>query len=195
MWRSDDILKMLPEYEKCKYTGEIILIDNAPELKPDLSQFKKLRYYTKGKNIYVNPAWNWGAELANYNIILANDDILVKDSERLLKLISECDYDILGILLKEQEGDMHIRKLNHWPSTSYGCFMYVRHYKRVPDELLIWYGDRYLFKHNKKQGRIINSGIHTNPSTTIDSDKEFFRKTIGRQDIINKHRLVKEGKF
>ena len=196
MWRSDKIMDMLPEYDNSEYVGEMILIDNDPELKPDLSLYKKLRYYTKGHNIYVNPAWNWGAELANYQIILANDDIIVDNIDKVLGLINEKDFDIVGILLrKAKTKDMAIVKLGHWPNAGYGCFMYVRNYKKIPDELLIWYGDRYLFKHNTKKGRLINGGIHTNTSTTIDSDREFFRENIGKQDQINKHRLVKEGKF
>lgn len=80
MWKSNKIFGMLPVYEKSKYVKEIIIIDNNPKKKIDLSEYKKIRYYTKGKNIYVNPSWNWGYALSNYNLILANDDIIINDS-------------------------------------------------------------------------------------------------------------------
>ena len=194
MWLSDKLIPMLNLYEKSLYVKEVLIINNDITKTPYLSSYTKVSIYTKGKNIYVNPAWNWGVSLANYNIILANDDIYIEKIDEVLELISECDFDIVGVNINKQEGDMQIKALNHWPSNSYGCFMYVRNYKHIPDELLIWYGDRILFKYNKRKGRLYNSGIITNPSTTINSDS-IFREVIGRNDIINFNRLLKENKI
>jgi len=183
MWRSDLIHRMLPVYEKSKFVGEIIIIDNDPLKTPNLSGFTKVRHYTNGENIYVNPAWNWGASLAKYNLIIANDDIVV-DIDCVLKLILDSDFDVVGIRLKTDGNGIRIQQITAFPANSYGCFMYVKNYINIPEQLKIWYGDKILFYNNKKRGMLVNSGIQTNPSTTINSDVNLFRNRIGQNDRI-----------
>ena len=65
MWKCNRFQQTLRELSKHPLVGEIILIDNTSnDLKIELP---KLVHILEGKNTYVNPAWNKGAELATYD--------------------------------------------------------------------------------------------------------------------------------
>lgn len=193
MWRSELIQKMLLKYDDCDLVKEVIIIDNDPGKTPDLSIYRKAIPYSKGTNIYVNPAWNWGVQLAGHKIILANDDILIEGLDLVLRSISESDFDIVGAGIRPDPHGLRIKEISTFPANSYGCFMYVRNYVSVPDQIKMWYGDDIQFYHSKKRGMLMNFGITTRKSTTIDSDKAYFRGVIGKNDIAEYKRLVSEG--
>jgi hypothetical protein len=186
MWLSDLIHRMLPIYDRSEFVGEIIIIDNDTTKTPTLSQYKKIQYFTKGENIFVNPAWNWGVKLAQFRIILANDDIWIDDVDDIFITILSSDFDIIGTYIAIDDTGKRIEdvtNLRKFPANNYGCFMYVKNYTPIPDELKIWYGDSLQFRTNPKKGRFKNFGIHTNQSTTINSDSGYFRSVIGGNDI------------
>lgn len=184
MWLSNKLIPMLKIYEKSSYVKEIIIIDNDPLKKIDLSEFSKIRYYTKGKNIYVNPSWNWGYSLSNYELILANDDILIENLDDVLGLISKSDCDIIGVDVSKNTKNLKIDYIDKFPEKSYGCFMYIKKYTYIPDQLKIWYGDKILFENSKKRGLLKNPHIITDKSVTIDSNIPLFRENVGKKDII-----------
>ena len=184
MWLSNKLEKMLPIYENCDFVKEIILIDNDPTKTLDLSGYEKIRYYTKGKNIYVTPAWNWGYSLSNYKVILANDDILIENLNDVLRLITESNFDVVGVDVTKNAKTLKIDSINKFPEKSYGCFMYVKNYRYIPDQLKIWYGDKILFESNKLRGILRNPHISTDKSITINSNMDLFREKIGKRDIV-----------
>lgn len=184
MWLSDKLEKMLKIYENSIYVKEVILIDNDPTNKIDLSEFTKVRYYTKGKNIYVNPSWNWGYSLSNYELILANDDIIINNLDDVLNLFSKSDCDIIGLDVSKNSNDLKIEYITKFPEKSFGCFMYIKKYVYIPDQLKIWYGDKILFDVNKTRGVLKNPYITTDKSTTINSNMSLFRENVGRKDIM-----------
>jgi hypothetical protein len=193
MWRSDKLLKMLPVYENSEYVKEIIIIDNDPTKTINLNQYTKVRYYTKGKNIFVNPSWNWGFALSNYNLILANDDVIIHDFNNVMKLISNSDCDIIGIKLHrakdnnvyddEEDKSLRISPIEFFPAMGYGYFMFVKNYVYIPDQLKIWYGDKILFDVNKKRGILRNVDIDADKGKTINSNINEFRNKIAQNDI------------
>ena len=64
MWRCPQItVPFLAELSACDNVGEIIIIDNDSSKQPSILPTNKVTLYNFGKNIYVNPAWNFG-----YNI-------------------------------------------------------------------------------------------------------------------------------
>ena len=83
MWKYKPFYNFLQDLHDCDVIGQIIIIDNDPENNPNLDLSKhlfqnKVQQYTYGKNIYVNPAWNFGVKNAKYNnICLLNDDVIV----------------------------------------------------------------------------------------------------------------------
>lgn len=156
MWMSDKIYKMLSIYEQSQYVQEVIIIDNAPEKwQSYLSSFSKIRRYTKGRNIYVNPAWNWGVSLAKYNLILANDDVIIEKLDVLLECVSKIDYGIIGGNLDKCKEDTQVQltkiECKHYSENyacpGYGCFLFVKNYIFIPEDLKIIGGDHILFEH------------------------------------------------
>lgn len=192
MWKSSMIDTMLVEYENSPLVGEVILIDNNPSKKGKISKFKKLRYHTRGENIYVNPSWNWGASLSKHKIILANDDIIIPDVTKLLTFINDKkSYDILGVSHKPKLGALSVLNINSFPSKGYGCFMYIKNYITIPEQFKIWYGDNILFEYNKSRGLIYNSGIKSKNGVTVEQ----FRKTICKDDDLEYIKFKKEERF
>lgn len=183
MWRSNKIFQMLKVYESSEFVKEVIIIDNDPVNTPDLSAYSKVKRYTRGKNIFVNPAWNWGSALAKYNLILANDDIIINRFDHLMNVIATSEYDILGIKLGNNPSkNIEVEPVYSFPSNSYGVFMFVRNYTYIPEQLRIWYGDNILFNRSAKRGIIVNSSIDTAKSETINSDTALFRDGICAND-------------
>ena len=182
MWCSPLILDMLPKYQESPLVGEIIIIDNYPESRPDLplKELSKVSIHTKGFNIYVNPAWNWGASMAHHTITLVNDDIIIEDVTELLTIMSAYEYDIIGARVNNVFADGNheahpiVDAPAKFPANSYGCFMVVRDYNYIPEQLKIHAGDNHLFYSVKKRG-ILRTGqfIQTKPSVTVKSVSSF----------------------
>jgi len=186
MWKSNKIYKMLPIYEESEFVKEIIIIDNDTSKKTiNLGKYKKVRYYPQEKNIYVNPAWNLGHSLANYELILANDDIVINNFDDVIRIILCSNYDIVGLNVvgNDLKQSTRIENIYGFPHIGYGYFMYIRNYSEIPHELKIWYGDSILFNKAKKRGIIKNSDTEYEKGKTINFDNEKLRNNIARLDI------------
>jgi len=183
MWKSDKLLKMLQVYENSKYVGEVVIIDNEPKNKLNLDRFKKIKYYTLGYNIFVNPSWNLGYTLSKYETVLANDDIYIENLDLVFDNIIKNDFDIIGINIENNSGKIEIQNIKDFPKNSYGCFMYVKNYTYIPEKFKIWCGDDILFNRSKKRGIILNSGIITDVSATVNADGKKLRNEIATKDL------------
>ncbi len=185
MWKSDKIHQMLDVYQKNELVKEIIIIDNNPSEKPNLEKYSKIIYYTEGKNLYVNPSWNIGVSLSGYQIILANDDILIRDLTKILKSILLTEFDIIGTQLGEINDNFKIDSVNKFPRNCYGVFMYIKKYTYIPEQIKIWAGDNILFDKSKNRGVFKNAGIiNDNGNKIIDGDTvRHVRNTMG-DDIL-----------
>jgi GR25 family glycosyltransferase involved in LPS biosynthesis len=168
MWRSEKIRDMIPKYQSCDLIKEIIIIDNNPQNKMLFESDDKIIYHTEGKNIFVNPAWNIGYSYSNYELVLANDDILIEDVESILKTIQESDFDIVGVRMGPKSDLMGIEEIRNFPMNHYGSFLYVKNYVYIPEQIKIWFGDNILFNNNKKKGLLTNCGITSNESKTVN---------------------------
>lgn len=184
MWRCDLLLKMLEKYEINNQIEEIILIDNNPIDKPDLNRYKKIIYFTNGKNNFVNPSWNLGYSIAKNDIILANDDIFFEDLEKVINLFTNTDCEIIGLSTKNTGNGIRIERIKDFPANNYGCFMYVKNYNYIPEKYKIWYGDKYLFESVEKRGILMNSNVVLAKSQTVNFNKNELRKTIANQDTL-----------
>jgi len=82
---------MFPIFNNHPLIGEIIVIDNAPN-KTDQEIFKleKVRYFAQTKNLYVNPSWNLGVELSNFNILCLYSDDVYFDSKCIEEVHKVC---------------------------------------------------------------------------------------------------------
>ena len=189
MWRSPDyIIKMLKLYCKSQYVNEIIIIDNdtSKKIKNRILHDKKIRIITNNRNLYVNPSWNWGvSQTKTEKVIIANDDIFIRDFENLMDEID--NFLLPNMIIGSSEScfskptsKISIDKCNENMNWGWGTFMimFKESYKYIPEELLIWHGDNIQFHSNDSY---IFSGVHikTNMSTTIKSIKA---KTLAKED-------------
>jgi hypothetical protein len=134
---------------------EIIIIDNNKNNNPnyDVLNHTKIKVLTQEQNIYVNPAWNLGVETSkNDKICLLNDDITF-DLNVLTYLEDEISSD-KGIIGIDMFGGSNHFSLVETDKRifGFGCmmFMHKQSYYKIPDDLLVFYGDDYLFEMNKK---------------------------------------------
>lgn len=183
MWKSSLIYKMLPIYIRSSYVDEIIIINNTEE--DVFFDEQKVKVLNMRKNIYVNPAWNLGRETANScnTLILANDDIVINDFDKMMSLVVNTKYNLIGAMVNNTSLKKDLFAVNRrikFPRNHFGCFMIVRKYHKIPKELLILCGDDYLYYKAKLVGRIGGRFIHTKGKTTISSDNF---KEIQKNDL------------
>lgn len=186
LWKSGRTQKLIEDLLECQYVDEIIIIDNAGTEECDkLSTIhSKLRMVSKGENIYVNPAWNWGIELSkNECIALVNDDI--NFDPNIFGVITENTLMYSGIIgmgegnykdaIDEDRGpyiDMWQPGVNDW---GWGCMILLKkaHWQPIPNEIKIWYGDNFIKDVNSvAKACLRNFRVETEMSTTSD-EKEW----------------------
>jgi len=199
MWRSNKIFKLLEDMQASEFINQIVLIDNAPELKPDLSKFNKIQYYTENKNIYVNPAWNKGMQLSKNELVcICNDDIFFNVNDVFSWVLkNEMHLGVIGVYgdsfngptksngVAEVKDNIEYRiQYGH-----FGCLMFVKKSKwiDIPKDLKIYYGDNWIVHHNKPMYVFRpKDGIESEKHATT-SDKSF--SMVKRNDILVWSRL------
>ena len=193
MWKSRRIEILLRKLERSSFVNEIILIDNDPSARNVIiGEFEKIKYFPQEENIFVNPAWNLGVSESVFSnaIAILNDDITF-DVDKIFKFISP-HLDRVGLigidpkcykLFKDSE-KLQLFGINRMPGGGFGSAMFMKkdRYKEIPNDLKIWYGDNWLFAHQKKQNLVI-SGIHI--ATEMSSTVRTANKALIRQDAIN----------
>lgn len=191
MFRRPDILSQLLEnlYQD-PMVEEIILINNCSlsDKIPGIPLNNKLLIVSRGRNLYVNPSWNLGVELSTQDYIaILNDDIIISD--KLFTGVCQLDFDTIGILgachpmIEETDNPTRFSiasfeilgaRIRPW---GFGIFMAMKKsdYVKIPEDMLIWCGDDYLFHNIAKKGKIntlLGATIKTKMSATSD-DKSF----------------------
>lgn len=166
------LLKLLKNISQDKVVDEIILIDNAGKgFDKDILNVEKVVPVINAENRYVNPTWNQGVELAkNEYWALLNDDILVSDdfcTNVVSKIkpsmgiigvatdsVQTLNPDLVDNIFVESAKDLKL-KVAKQRNLYFGTAMFgsKKAYYKIPEELLIWYGDDYLFKMNNKKFR------------------------------------------
>lgn len=179
LWKSKRIHVLLSDLLNSEYVHEIILIDNSNSFFVYYETIpNKVVLIQPDNNIYVNPAWNLGIEKSKNNCIaLVNDDVNFD-----ISIFKTIDYKILsefGIIGQDMNnykylGNEHptIRKysgeVRDW---GWGCLIFLNKnsWVNIPDNIKIWYGDDFIFKHNPIiKSKICNFSIYTEMSTTSD---------------------------
>lgn len=166
LWNSDMILKTLDSFMSydMKESSEIIIIDNSNSdyISPNEDYIK---VHKMDKNIYVNPAWNLGVELAkNDHICLLNDDIFINihsllDNFRSLVYDSDLDYGMIAINPEEfkfldnannKSDKFSLKKVNQ-RGAGFGMMMIFKkqNYEIISDDFKIYFGDDILWYVNE----------------------------------------------
>jgi hypothetical protein len=89
MWKFKPFLNFVEDMVMQPAVGEIIIIDNAPEDKPEhiILSHPKIKMHCFGRNIYVNPAWNFGVANSQYDRLCILNDDLIFDLKLFNKMI------------------------------------------------------------------------------------------------------------
>jgi hypothetical protein len=192
MWKQMKYLnKMLPVYQRENLVGEILIINNAKIRDVDLhrlaKRYSKIRIVNDGNNLYVNPSWNFGVQVAAHNkVIIANDDIYF---EELGKVLETADANLAkGVIigfgencyLHKETLPFHVREPEEgYKAHGFGMFMIMQKesYCNIPDEIKIWCGDRLLYYVNKP---LLIEGVYIKAEvggTTRKLDLSEYRRT------------------
>lgn len=156
LWQSDCIYETIRTFKQDKVPGsELIIIDNANS---DFEE-EEITILKQPENIFVNPAWNLGVELAKNDIIcLLNDDITINLKTLFNNIPHFPEYGIIGFdanrnLTQTINNDDDVFELEEAPcrTLGFGCMMIMpkSHYEPIPPELKIYFGDDMLYWLNK----------------------------------------------
>ena len=195
LWKSNRTKKLLVDLQQCEYVDEIIVIDNSYDGYQD-TKVEKIRFVSFGGNIYVNPAWNKGIELARNNqIALLNDDI--NFNPNIFEVITEDVLNQFGIIGMGEgnykslniEGDPILEVwqsgVNDW---GWGCFIMLnkKDWIDIPHDIKIWYGDNIIKDVNPAPKAVLrNFRVDTEMSTTSDEAIWNERKKEDYKNFIN----------
>jgi len=205
LWKSNRTRKLILDLVECQYVDEIIIIDNSDTEECDkLSTIhSKLRMVSKGENIYVNPAWNWGIELSKNDLVaLVNDDI--NFDTNIFGVIDENILNQFGIVgmgegnYKEQIDETKGPYLDVWqPGVNdwgWGCMILLnkKNWIDIPEDIKIWYGDNIIKDVNPSPKACLrNFKVETEMSTTSDEKEWDEVKKKDYENFINYLRNAK----
>ena len=160
MWKCDRLYETLIELNNHAIVGEIILIDNSG-IKHDLPNLEKLNYILEEQNTYVNPAWNKGVNLSNYNnLLVLNDDTWFDWNIMypLSKFVTE-DFGCIGMhennyTITDTQTELELIPINHRIG-GFGTafFVHKSNWISIPDTMKIYCGDDWLFVKNRNLGK------------------------------------------
>jgi len=191
LWKSTRIHKLLSGLIECASVGEIILIDNNSKFFNYYESLNKVKLIQPKENLYVNPSWNLGIKLAQYDYIgLCNDDIEF-DSTIFDILISNSE-SISNKAIGMHSGNYHLnfsQEIKLVPTTDrnwgWGCLILIekKNWINIPENIKIWCGDDFIF-HNKLIQCYNLEGLLIQTEMSTTSDEVIFNE-IKRQDQIN----------
>lgn len=150
MWQANQYLsKMLIKYAACDLVEEVLIINN--NAKGDILYCDKIRLLGNGENLFVNPAWQLGADKAKASkIIIANDDVIIDNLDECLQVVKDNleHGDVIGLdrsCYTQKNGNKRItiqsgaRTMGSYFGTY--MMMYKADFVPIPKTLKIWGGD------------------------------------------------------
>ena len=202
MWKPSLVMATIKEIVEQPAVGELIIIDNS-ETTTNMfdvihTQFPKVVYINEGKNTYVNPAWNKGASLAKYDkLLFVNDDVQTDWSfvNALEEYITE-ERGMIGAGVscwqykENYEGSGGIVPISNRPNC-YGCVFAIHKnsYTPIAEDLLIHYGDDWLFQKSGKQNYEITNWEMGGESEQTSGLVEFNAvKLVDKHNWFNKYK-------
>jgi len=174
MFIPDGIVDRVKEVCNHPLVGEFILMDNTVEGNHITEEIPKLTYIQEGRNTFINPAWNKGAEMAKYDkLMFLNDDVITDFSliDKVYEHINE-DKGIIGLgegCWEYKRGSFGIRPIYQFRG-GFACLFFIHKnvYRHIPEEIKVWYGDNWLFdKTGKQPHEITNWKVGGQISATI----------------------------
>lgn len=185
IWRNFRVIDLIEQYNDCPLVSEILLIDNMPEKKVEMPYYEKVKVIHSGENLYVNPSWNLGVEVAeNEDIIISNDDISF-DVNSVLEFMKDQEYGCTGVhpISINSEDELPIEIYDgDYIGHGWGVLLFVKKskYQPIPSELKIWFGDNYI-ANTCHPNKSVLMNLYTEMSSSSKSE-EFMG--IIRNDIL-----------
>jgi len=184
MWKSEYVEELLKRFSESDYVGEIILIDNAPELKKEIN-LEKVIHIRESENTFCNPAWNKGVTLSKYdNISMPSDDIMLDVNEYYSyfeQLLQINDFKNLGFIGSHSENyeldkseNPHFEEYDNITNKGGWACIFSFHksnWKPIPNELKIWYGDNWIHMVCRPILQLRGMKIETKMSTTSNLEE------------------------
>ncbi len=171
--RAPQMPLLLETYLEHPLVDEVIVVNNAQKELNGPRKHGKLRILNQRRNLFVNPAWNLGAREAHGEfLIVTNDDILfdprvIDAAARLLRWPVGIIGPHPGAFSRQDRRPWFLPAYTR--SSGFGTLMFLRasNYVMIPDGLLIWCGDDYLFHRQEHRNfYLMGSRIDTKMSTT-----------------------------
>lgn len=193
MWKYPPFLDFVEAVVDLSCVGEYIIINNdffnTP--KHDVLRHPKVKLKNSIKNIYVNPAWNLGVSLAQYeHLCILNDDATLdlraffKTDKFLTKNSEKHNVGLVGICPgwagygQPTITDGTVSIVNEGIGMGWGTcfFLYKKNWIPIPDNIKIFWGDVWVLytqsiTHNKTIWAIQNCFFHTPHNTTWKRNK------------------------
>jgi len=200
MWRADEILiPFLYKLCACESVGEIIIINNDVKKMPTINYDPKLKIFNFDENIYVNPAWNFGVAISQFDrLCIANDDISF-DTQVFEKLQDQLtdNVGVFGLCPGDQiwnQPPVTTKTIDIIPwsgqnTHGFGCLMFIhkKSWNKIPVGLDIYYGDNYIFDYQLSKGKtnylITNMDFYT-PFASTTSDDTISGGFLEKESII-----------
>lgn len=172
--RSPYLMPLLDVLMRAELVAEIVLIDNATE--PLLTTaHPKLDIVRPGRNLYVNPSWNLGAQRATQERLLIVNDDLVFPGPALSVLADRLDagagivgLDLSCLSVDPDTADPGCRAA-YVRRYGFGSLMALDRasYVPIPEDLLVWCGDDWLFRRQRRHNYVLTGvPIRTRMGTT-----------------------------
>jgi hypothetical protein len=188
MWRYTPFLSFLADLVKVDVVGEVIIINNDINYTPNVNVLvhPKIKLVNCSRNIYVNPAWNLGARLSQFDkLCFLNDDISV-DLKLFYKIDEFLTSDVGTIGIVEGntamgqppfvDGTIDFVQWTGQFMYGFGTLFFVHksNWIPIPDGLKVYYGDNWvfdsqLFSNKKNNYMITNTLVHHEHSQTSKS--------------------------
>lgn len=199
MWNFEPFLDYVKDLVKLPIIGEVIIFDNdtskTPD-RPDVLTHDKVKHIKCDRNIYVNPAWNLGANFAQGPMLcFLNDDVIVdlKVFYRVADMLTS-DVGVVGISpgnvefgqepfrdgsIEIVEWDKTPDEMFHGCRFGFGCLFFVHkdNWTDIPAGIDIYFGDDWVFDLNQLVKRkpiyLINNSLFYTPYATTTSKTDY----------------------
>ena len=163
MWKFKPFLQFVEDMASIAHVGEIIIIDNNKSETPEhrVLNHPKVRHVVCDNNIFVNPAWNLGVELAqNERVCIINDDLIFDlkvfyrmwphiSPERGVYGMSAGNVQMNQVPITTGEIDVYhcTTPYHHSTHFGFGQFMMFNKNNYIPiiDGLDIYWGDNFIY--------------------------------------------------
>ena len=144
-------MSLLQALLKWEFLKELIIIDNAPDSRPNHHCMSQCIILEQKKNIYVNPAWNLGVHHSSGNVVAICNDDIVFEPQKLNACIQKLKFnEVIGLhedsILNSQNITQTEVRDGFNIGLGWGCLMLMKRssYIHIPPSIKIWYGDDWI---------------------------------------------------